>query len=67
MSGRNNGEIAAALGISLSTVKFHVSSIFNKLGVTNRVEAARLAIERGLRSSDPRRNRMYPVRLPPSH
>lgn len=48
VSGRNNGEIAAALGISLSTVKFHVSSIFGKLRVTNRVEAARLAVEGGL-------------------
>jgi two-component system, NarL family, response regulator LiaR len=48
VSGRNNGEIAAVLTISLSTVKFHVSSIFGKLGVTNRVEAARLAMESGL-------------------
>jgi NarL family two-component system response regulator LiaR len=48
VSGRNNGEIAAVLTISLSTVKFHVSSIFNKMGVTNRVEAARLAVESGL-------------------
>ncbi len=46
--GRNNGEIAVQLGISLSTVKFHVSSIFGKLNVTNRVEAARLAMENGL-------------------
>jgi DNA-binding NarL/FixJ family response regulator len=48
VSGRNNGEIASVLTISLSTVKFHVSSIFGKLGVTNRVEAARLAMESGL-------------------
>jgi two-component system, NarL family, response regulator LiaR len=48
VSGKNNGEIAAALVISLSTVKFHVSSIFAKLNVTNRVEAARLAMENGL-------------------
>lgn len=48
VSGRNNGEIAALLTISLSTVKFHVSSIFSKLNVTNRVEAARLAVEAGL-------------------
>ena len=48
VSGRNNGEIAGTLTISLSTVKFHVSSIFGKLGVTNRVEAARLAMESGL-------------------
>lgn len=48
VSGRSNGEIAAVLTISLSTVKFHVSSIFAKLGVTNRVEAVRLAVESGL-------------------
>jgi two-component system, NarL family, response regulator LiaR len=48
VSGRNNGEIAAQLVISLSTVKFHVSSIFAKLNVTNRVEAARLSMENGL-------------------
>ena len=46
--GLNNGEIAAALTISLSTVKFHVSSVFAKLNVTNRVEAVARAIEKHL-------------------
>jgi NarL family two-component system response regulator LiaR len=45
VEGRNNTEIAATLSISLSTVKFHASSIFGKLGVTNRVEAVALAVE----------------------
>ncbi len=46
--GLNNGEIAGRLTISLSTVKFHISSVFAKLGVTNRVEAVALAIEERL-------------------
>ncbi|RCG20663.1 hypothetical protein DTL70_20450 [Streptomyces diacarni] len=40
--GRRNREIARALGISESTVKFHVSNILAKLGVTTRGEAAAL-------------------------
>lgn len=48
VNGKNNGEIASQLVISLSTVKFHVSSIFAKLNVTNRVEAARIAMEYSL-------------------
>lgn len=48
VEGLNNAEIAAALTISLSTAKFHVSSVFAKLGVTNRVEAVALAVEKKL-------------------
>ncbi|MCK9169559.1 MAG: helix-turn-helix transcriptional regulator [Treponema sp.] len=40
--GRTNEEIAAGLFISLSTVKTHLSSIFLKTGVRNRLEAAAL-------------------------
>ena len=46
--GLNNREIAAALTISLSTAKFHVSSVLAKLGVTNRVEAVALALAKRL-------------------
>jgi two-component system, NarL family, response regulator LiaR len=44
VEGLNNQEIAARLFISLGTVKFHISNIFQKLGVDSRVEAVKLAI-----------------------
>ncbi len=45
VEGMNNTEIAGKLVVSLGTVKFHISNIFQKLGVSSRVEAVRLAIE----------------------
>ena len=39
-SGKTNDEIAAALFISVSTVKTHISSIFMKTGTRNRLETA---------------------------
>jgi len=45
VAGFNNNEIAEKLFVSLGTVKFHISNIFNKLGVDSRVEAVKLAIE----------------------
>ena len=38
--GRTNQEIARELHISLSTVKFHLSSLMTKIGARNRVEIA---------------------------
>ena len=46
--GLPNKAIAGRLGISDQTVKFHVASICAKLGATNRTDAVRKALERGL-------------------
>lgn len=46
--GFPNKRIAARLGISPQTAKFHVASICAKLQASNRTEAVRLAIRRGL-------------------
>jgi len=46
--GKTNKEIAEALFISERTVKFHVSAILRKLDVTNRTEAVKTAVQRGL-------------------
>jgi DNA-binding NarL/FixJ family response regulator len=45
--GLTNKQIALALGISEHTVKFHVSSIYSKLGVSNRAEAVRKGARKG--------------------
>lgn len=42
--GHNNRQISEQLNVSRATVKYYMSSILSKLGVTNRVEAAALAI-----------------------
>jgi DNA-binding CsgD family transcriptional regulator len=41
--GLTNDEIALRLGVSIATVKTHLASAYNKLGVRNRVEAVMLA------------------------
>jgi DNA-binding NarL/FixJ family response regulator len=46
--GLSNKAIAARLGISDQTVKFHVASISGKLGAANRTDAVRRAVRRGL-------------------
>lgn len=46
--GLANKQIALALGISEHTVKFHLSSLYAKLGVTSRTEAVRAGARRGL-------------------
>jgi two-component system, NarL family, response regulator YdfI len=47
-AGLGNKEIASKLTISDHTVKFHISSIFAKLGASSRTEAVTLGIRRGL-------------------
>jgi NarL family two-component system response regulator LiaR len=46
VEGLNNAEIAGCLIISLSTVKYHISNIFMKLGVDNRVAAVTMAMQK---------------------
>lgn len=46
--GRSNKEIAAALHLTEGTVKGYVSTIFDKLGVEDRTQAALYAVKNGL-------------------
>jgi DNA-binding NarL/FixJ family response regulator len=46
--GMSNKQIAQHLDITERTVKFHMTSIFNKLGAENRAQAIALAAQRGL-------------------
>jgi NarL family two-component system response regulator LiaR len=48
VDGKNNIEIARLLNISRSTVKYHVSAIIAKLGVSNRAEAVAVALKHKL-------------------
>ncbi len=45
--GLANKQIAAQLGLSENTVKFHISSVYAKLGAGNRAEAVTLGARRG--------------------
>ena len=47
-SGMTNAEVAGRLFLSPRTVDWHVSSIYRKLGLHSRTEAARFAAEQGL-------------------
>ncbi len=46
--GYTNKQIAQRIKISIHTIKFHVNSIYSKLGVNNRTEAARQGLRKGL-------------------
>jgi DNA-binding NarL/FixJ family response regulator len=47
-AGYGNEAIAGALGVSVNTVKFHLKSVYEKLGVSNRTQALREAARHGL-------------------
>jgi DNA-binding NarL/FixJ family response regulator len=46
--GNSNAEVARTLWVTEQTVKFHLSNVFRKLGVSNRTEASRWAQLNGL-------------------
>jgi LuxR family maltose regulon positive regulatory protein len=51
--GQSNRAVAASLGLSINTVKWHLAQIFDKFGVSNRVQAANLARQAGLLNETP--------------
>jgi len=48
VEGMSNPEIASYLYLSTNTIKSHVNGIFNKLGVSDRVQAAVFAVRNQL-------------------
>ncbi len=48
VKGKTNKEIAKQLSLSEGTVRFHISNILSKLGVSNRTEAVSQALQLGL-------------------
>jgi DNA-binding NarL/FixJ family response regulator len=50
-AGLANKAIARQLGISLHTVKFHIESLFRKLGARSRAEAVAKGLERRVRET----------------
>ena len=56
--GLSNEQIAKELWVAEQTVKFHLTNVYRKLGVSNRTEAARYAYQQGLVDSPLVRARM---------
>ena len=52
-AGESNREVARRLALAEDTVKHHVSNVFDKLGVSNRVELAAYAASHGLAAASP--------------
>jgi len=52
IEGRSSKEVADLLYVSKRTVDFHLANIYDKLQVTNRVQAFRRAVRLGLISGE---------------
>jgi DNA-binding NarL/FixJ family response regulator len=48
VDGASNKVVARTLGISVHTVKFHVTAVLDKLGARNRADAVAIALREGL-------------------
>lgn len=48
-AGESNRDLATRLGLSEGTIKYYVTAVYDKLGVSNRAELTALAISRGIR------------------
>jgi len=53
-AGYTNKDLAQKLGIRKSTAKHHLSKVFDKLGVANRLELVLFAVDQGLTIEDER-------------
>ena len=69
LAGSRDSEIAAAMRLSLPTVRTHVRNLLRKLGVHSRVDAARMAAIAGLEPRGPNRSdrSSRPVTVAPVH
>jgi DNA-binding NarL/FixJ family response regulator len=54
VAGGTNRDIAKQFSITATTVKYHLTHMFEKVGVSNRVELARFAVQHRIESSHPR-------------
>jgi len=50
-AGRSNKQIAREFWLSEQTIKYHLTNVYRKLGVSSRTEAARFAYDHGLAGS----------------
>lgn len=54
VAGGTNRDIAKQFSITPTTVKYHLTHMFEKVGVSNRIELARYALQHRIESSQPR-------------
>jgi DNA-binding NarL/FixJ family response regulator len=54
VAGGTNRDIAKQFSITPTTVKYHLTHMFEKVGVSNRIELARFALQHRIESSQPR-------------